>query len=213
MRSLIVKLARSPLTLLLLLFDVLWIPVWMKLIGLQAGRRCRFVGLPIVKIAPGSQIKLGNDVLVNSRNETNSAGLPHPCILAALSPLSSIVIGDNTGISGASISARCAITIGNNVLVGAGACIWDHDFHPLNAERRREHPTASAVAAAIKIDDEVFIGARALILKGVTIGRGAVIGAGAVVTRDVKAGNVVAGNPARAIGSINSQSENKTKAS
>jgi len=203
MRSSLVKLVRSPLILASLILDLLWAPLWIRLIGVRAGRRCRFVGLPIVKIVPGAQIKLGDDVLVNSRSESNSAGLPHPSILAALSPHSSIVIGDGTGLSGASISARCNITIGKKVLIGAGACIWDNDFHPLDAKQRREHPTDNPLGSPINIEDDVFIGARALILKGVRIGRGAVVGAGSVVTRDVKAEDIVAGNPARVVRSIN----------
>ena len=203
MRSSLVKLIRSPLILASLILDLLWVPLWIRLIGVRAGRRCRFVGLPIVKIVPGAQIKLGDDVLVNSRSESNSAGLPHPSILAALSPHSSIVIGDGTGLSGASISARCNITIGKKVLIGAGACIWDNDFHPLDAKQRREHPTDNPLGSPINIEDDVFIGARALILKGVRIGRGAVVGAGSVVTRDVKAEDIVAGNPARVVRSIN----------
>jgi acetyltransferase-like isoleucine patch superfamily enzyme len=205
MRRSFVKLIRSPRTLALLFFDLLCVPLWIRLIGVRAGRRCHFVGLPVVKMAPGAEIKLGDDVLVNSRTESNSAGLPHPSILAALSPQSSIVIGDGTGISGASISARCSITIGKKVLIGAGACIWDNDFHPLDAQLRREHPTDNALGSPINIEDDVFIGARALILKGVRIGRGAVVGAGSVVTRDVQAENIVAGNPARVVGSINPQ--------
>jgi acetyltransferase-like isoleucine patch superfamily enzyme len=203
MRSSLVKFVRSPLILASLILDLLWVPLWIRLIGVRAGRRCRFVGLPIVKIVPGAQIKLGDDVLVNSRSESNSAGLPHPSILAALSPHSSIVIGDGTGLSGASISARCNITIGKKVLIGAGACIWDNDFHPLDAKQRREHPTDNPLGSPINIEDDVFIGARALILKGVRIGRGAVVGAGSVVTRDVKAEDIVAGNPARVVRSIN----------
>ena len=203
MRSSLVKLVRSPLILASLILDLLWAPLWIRLIGVRAGRRCRFVGLPIVKIVPGAQIKLGDDVLVNSRSASNSAGLPHPSILAALSPHSSIVIGDGTGLSGASISARCNITIGKKVLIGAGACIWDNDFHPLDAKQRREHPTDNPLGSPINIEDDVFIGARALILKGVRIGRGAVVGAGSVVTRDVKAEDIVAGNPARVVRSIN----------
>ena len=54
----------------------------------------------------------------------------------------------------------------------------------------------------IRIEHDVFIGARAMILKGVAIGRGAVIGAGAVVTKNVEAGQIVAGNPARVVGSV-----------
>ena len=97
--------------------------------------------------------------------------------------------------------ARSVITIGKRVLIGAGACIWDTDFHPLDPILRQQHATRGAKFAPITIEDEVFIGARSLILKGVSIGRGAVIGAGSVVTKNVDAGEIVAGNPARIIGS------------
>ena len=139
---------------------------------------------------------------VYSRASSNPAGLPHPTILAALVPGSVIRIGENTGISGAAIAARCGITIGRNVLIGAGACIWDTDFHPIDPYERRTHPTHKASCAPVFIQDDVFIGARAMILKGVTIGWGAVIGAGAVVTKDVGACQIAAGNPARIVGSV-----------
>jgi acetyltransferase-like isoleucine patch superfamily enzyme len=172
----------------------------MRLNRIQTGQHCRFVGLPVLSLATGARVSLGNNVLVNSRFNSNPAGLPHPTILAALESDSTIEIGDGTGISGASIVARTAIKIGKRVLIGAGACIWDTDFHPLDPELRRQHATRGAKCAAITIEDEVFIGARSLILKGVKIGRGAVIGAGSVVTKDVKAGEIVAGNPARRVG-------------
>jgi acetyltransferase-like isoleucine patch superfamily enzyme len=140
--------------------------------------------------------------LINSRFDSNPAGLPFPTILAALGTNSSIIIGDDTGISGASIVAIRAVRIGNRVLIGAGACIWDTDFHPLDPDQRIEHQTRDAASAPVEIGDEAFIGARALILKGVTVGQRAVVAAGAVVTKDVKAGNIVAGNPARVVGSV-----------
>ncbi len=197
---LLVKLLRSPRTVAILLFDRFLVPIWIRLSKIQTGRRCRFVGQPVLKLAAGARVRLGDDVLVNSRFDSNPAGLPHPTIFAALESNSCIEIGDGTGISGASIVARSAITIGKRVLIGAGACIWDTDFHPLDPGVRRQHPTQRAKSAPITIEDEVFIGARSIILKGVSIGRGAVIGAGSVVTKDVKAGEIVAGNPACRVG-------------
>ena len=183
-----------------MLFDRLLVPIWIRLNKIQTGRHCRFVGQPVLNLAAGARVSIGNDVLVNSRFDSNPAGLPHPTIFAALESSSCIEIGDGTGISGASIVARSAITIGKRVLIGAGACIWDTDFHSLDPDVRRQHPTQGAKSAPITIEDEVFIGARSIILKGVSIGRGAVIGAGSVVTRDVKAGEIVAGNPASKVG-------------
>jgi acetyltransferase-like isoleucine patch superfamily enzyme len=196
------RIARSPRTVTCLMMDRIMGPLWLRCLGVQIGTDCVFVGLPIVSIVPGARIALENAVKVFSRFDSNPAGLPHPTIFAALGNDSAIVIGEQTGISGASIVARSAVTIGRRVLIGAGACIWDTDFHPLDPEQRRSHPTDKARSAPIWIDHDVFVGARAMILKGVTIGPGAVIGAGAVVTKNVGTGQIVAGNPARVIGSV-----------
>lgn len=200
--SMLARLIRGPRTVTALLYDRLWVSVWLKANGVSIGRNCRFAGRPLIKIGPGAHIRLGNNILINSRYDSNVAGLPHPTILAAVGDHSYIDIGDGTGISGASIVARLGITIGKRVLVGAGACIWDTDFHPVDPASRREHQTRGAKCAPVVIEDEVFIGARALVLKGVTVGRGAVIAAGAVVAKDVAPGDIVAGNPARVIGSV-----------
>jgi acetyltransferase-like isoleucine patch superfamily enzyme len=184
------------------LVDHLLTPAWLQLLGVQYGKGCRFRGLPIVKLARGAQIRLGANVSVNSRADSNPAGIPHPTILATLSSESSITIGDRTGISGASITARRRISIGSDVLIGAGACVWDTDFHPLDPAQRLVHQTSGAVSKPVTICDGAFIGGRALILKGVTVGKDAAVGAGAVVTKDVRPGDVVCGNPARVVGSV-----------
>jgi acetyltransferase-like isoleucine patch superfamily enzyme len=202
MRRWLVKLLRSPLTLTTMTYDRVIVPRWISLKGVKMGRGCRFNGLPIVRLAPGARITLGNNVTINSRFDSNEAGMPHPTIFASLTDDSQIDIGDGSGISGASIVARAGIRIGERVLVGAGACIWDTDFHPLDPAIRREHQTRGARSAPVVIEDEVFIGARAILLKGVTIGRGAVIGAAALVAKDIAPGVIVAGNPARVIGSV-----------
>lgn len=140
-------------------------------------------------------IRLGKKNLFNCAPTSNLVGLPHPVILYTQNKNAEIIIGDNVGISGTSIVAKTKIKIGNNVSVGGGCGIWDTDFHPLSIEARKEHSTRDAVSKPITIEDDVFIGARAIILKGVTIGRGAIVGAGAVINRDVPAGAMAFGNP------------------
>lgn len=105
-----------------------------------------------------------------------------------------ITIGDNTFInSGTSIGSLASINIGSNVAIGNYVLIMDSDFHnPL------DH-TLPGAKAPIVIEDGVWIGARATILKGVTIGKHAVVAAGAVVTKDVPAGALVGGVPAKII--------------
>lgn len=89
------------------------------------------------------------------------------------------------------------ISIGDNVMIAPKVSLITGG-HPLPLAERRECTTS----APIVIKDDVWIGAAAVVTQGVTIGAGAVVAAGAVVTRDVPAGTVVAGVPARVIKSI-----------
>jgi acetyltransferase-like isoleucine patch superfamily enzyme len=88
---------------------------------------------------------------------------------------------------------RGGITIGDNVSISAQVCILTADHDPRS-------PTFAGRERAVRIDDHVFIGTRAMILPGTTIGRGAVVAAGAVVTKEVAPLAIVAGSPAREIG-------------
>lgn len=84
---------------------------------------------------------------------------------------------------------------GEGTLIGADSLITDIDFHvPIGNHRWGNDLLASA--ALVRIGKGYFIGARAIILKGITIDEGAVIAAGAIVTRDVPPRHLAAGNPA-----------------
>ena len=91
------------------------------------------------------------------------------------------------------IDNRGGIKIGNHVSIGPQVAVItaDHDMSTSNIEGR---------ASPVIIEDYVFIGARALILPGVTLKKGSVIAAGAVVVRDVEEFSIVAGGPAKTIG-------------
>jgi acetyltransferase-like isoleucine patch superfamily enzyme len=129
----------------------------------------------------------------------------------AVGPAGLIEIGDECYLANANLVASAHLAIGSGVYVAGGVTIVDSDFHPISpaarigdtialsplGERRRR---PSVEAAPVVIEDDVWIGYNATILKGVRIGAGAVIEPGAVVTRDVATGISVAGNPARAIG-------------
>jgi len=90
------------------------------------------------------------------------------------------------------------IYIGDNTLIGPGTKIVTAK-HPLEAERRRDW---SVSCSPVKIGKEVWIGAGAIILPGVTIGARSVIGAGSVVTKDIPPDSVAVGNPARVVRSL-----------
>jgi galactoside O-acetyltransferase len=120
-----------------------------------------------------------------------------------------ICVGSRTHVgSGTLLVAAHRIEIGDDVLVAFDALITDHNSHSLCfAERsndvsewiRGQKDWSHVQMAPVKIGNKAWIGARAIILKGVTIGEGAVIGAGSVVTKDVPDWTIVAGNPARII--------------
>ena len=126
----------------------------------------------------------------------------------ALGEHGSCKIGDFTLLNGALIMADEHIEIGRHCLVSWNVGIADSDFHPIDAAQRRidtmalapfykdRPPRPALKTAPVIIGDNVWIGMNAIILKGVTIGDNAVVAAGSVVSKDVPANVVVAGNPA-----------------
>ncbi len=131
------------------------------------------------------------------------------CSICLERPGAIVTIGARTHLGGRTLlDAACEITVGDDVLVAFDVLIADHDSHSLVFSERQNdvadwmqgHKDWSCVKMApVKICDKAWIGARAIILKGVTIGEGAVVGAGSVVTGDIPAWCVAAGNPARVI--------------
>lgn len=107
---------------------------------------------------------------------------------------SNFVMGDHSVVNQrCRLDNRGGIYIGNNVSISAEVCILTADHDPQN-------PTFAGRVGRVSIQDYAFIGTRAMILPGVTVGEGAVVAAGAVVTKDVAPYTIVAGVPARKIG-------------
>ena len=114
----------------------------------------------------------------------------------------SLKIGNNVGMSSTRMWVYDSVTIGNNVKIGACVLITDTDAHPLDYLARRSSNEGTK-SAPIVIEDDVWVGAHSIILKGVTIGARSIIGAGSVVTKNIPADCVAAGNPCKVIKSIN----------
>jgi acetyltransferase-like isoleucine patch superfamily enzyme len=122
-----------------------------------------------------------------------------------------VTIGDFTLLNGALIMAEDKIDIGSHCLVSWNVGIADSDFHPLEPAQRLidaqalapyfkdRPPRPKLKTAPVIIEDNVWIGMNAVILKGVTIGENSVVAAGSVVTKSVPPNTVVAGNPAVAV--------------
>jgi acetyltransferase-like isoleucine patch superfamily enzyme len=102
-------------------------------------------------------------------------------------------LGDGVFINeGATVVATQSISLGKHVLVADHVSIFDSNFHQIDQN-------TPVHQAPVRIDDNVWIGHRAVVLPGVTVGCGAVIAAGSVVTSDVQGNWLVGGVPARPI--------------
>ena len=127
-----------------------------------------------------------------------------------LGPAGRVRVGDFCYFTNAVLLCELEIVIGNYVLIGWNATIADTDFHPIAPAERiadaiacsplgKQRPRPAIARRAVVIEDDVWIGPNATILKGVRIGAGAIIEPGSLVTRDVAPGVRVMGNPAQVI--------------
>lgn len=152
----------------------------------RVGPHARTLGRP--RIENFGTLEIGGHVLIRSVN------VP---VELCTGPSGRLRIGDGVRVNyGTSIAATGAVTIGDRVRIGPYVMIVDTDFH--DPYLRGHRPAPSPVV----IEDDVWIGAKASVLKGVRVGRGAIVGVGAVVTNDVPPFTVVAGVPARPVATL-----------
>jgi acetyltransferase-like isoleucine patch superfamily enzyme len=159
---------------------------------------------------PHAKIVIGENSIIYESNSLEAYGA------------ATITVGANSILGGAKIVSRHSITIGSRCLCSWGVFIQDFDPHSILRDQRRKevismitgfYPLLGCTllpeteplkmeftAAPITIGDDVWIGANAILLKGVALGDGCVVAAGAVVTRgDYPAGSILAGNPAKVV--------------
>ena len=166
--------------------------------GVKHGKRMLFQGKAIIRTRRRGEIILGDNVIFNSQTDTNLVGLLGPTILDTLGG-GRIEIGDDSGFSSVVMSSHSSITIGSHVKVGGNVRIFDHDFHSLDPAARRQGAIdlLHVRTQPINIEDDVFIGTNAIILKGTRIGARSIVAAGSVVFGlDIPPDSMVKGNPA-----------------
>ena len=167
------------------------------------GRNLKIRGRVFIKTAgtsEGVSIRIGDNVCINSSLQSNPIGGSTKTIFNVRNK-GAITIKNNVGLSNTTIVSDSHVFIDDCTNIGAGTCIYDTDFHSIDSQKRLNGDT-DVRTRPVHIGKRVFVGGHSIILKGVTIGDDAVIGAGSVVTKDVPANEIWAGNPARFIKNI-----------
>jgi acetyltransferase-like isoleucine patch superfamily enzyme len=141
------------------------------------------------------EIRGEGTVIIGDRCIFDWTGVPNR--IHAPTPEARVEIGDGVYANGVTIIANTSVQIGSRSVIGA-CTIIDSDFHGVGVSDR---DTAGTVRPVV-IEENVWIGTDAHILKGVRIGRDCVIGAGAVVRRSIPPGKIVIGNPAEEVGDV-----------
>ena len=147
-----------------------------------------FISNGHIRLGGPGRIRIGDRCNAWARAETN--------VLLTFSPGAVITIGNNVRLNGAGLQAASGISVGDDCILGS-CTIVDTDHHPVGITRRTSGDLP--VTAPITIGRNVWVAGMAAVLKGVTIGDDSVVAFGAIVTSDVPAGVVVAGNPARVV--------------
>lgn len=164
---------------------------WWKI---HLGKNCKFEGKTHFCRVVDSKIIIGTSCEFNSSPTSNLIGIYSPCMLSTLDSKAVIEIGNGCGFSGTVIGAALHVKLGNNVRCGANTLITDSDWH-------NDDPRTGTNSEVI-IEDNVWLGYGVKVLKGVRIGSNSLIGACSVVTKDIPANVIAAGNPCKVIKSL-----------
>lgn len=173
--------------------------IFLKFMKVKYKKGLQLKGVPLIFNKKGAKMEFGENVVIKSSFLSNLVGLYQRTIIVTRTQEALIKIGNNVGISGATIYARSRIEIGDNTCIGGNTKILDNDFHPLEVEARNADIKEKIGTKSVLIGKNCFIGCNALILKGTELGDGCIVGAGAVVSGKFEAHSVIVGNPAKVI--------------
>ncbi len=172
--------------------------------GILVGKDLIVQGHMYLKVGNQSKVKIGDSCNFKSGRGLNPLSRN---IKGALyvEDGASLIIGNHCGFSSVCLWAQKSIIIGNYVNIGADTILMDSDSHSLSYLDRRDpiKDYKNKNDGPILIEDDVLIGTRCIILKGVKIGARSIIGSGSIVVKDIPEDCIAAGNPARIIKKLN----------
>ena len=173
------------------------------LAGVDFGKHLDVCTGMTLKKYKGAKVVIGDNFCFSSGSTINPISRNiRGCIF--VNSNATLHIGNNVGISSACIWCDELINIGNHVKIGGDCLILDTDCHSLNYldRRTKEADRGQIKTKPVVIGDDVLVGARCIILKGVHIGARAIIGAGSVVSEDIPEDAIAAGNPCKVIRNV-----------
>lgn len=183
-----------------------WLVTFMKfkLNGVQFSGDFSAKGIPLVHVDLKGKVIIGAGFVFHSGPYFNMIGRQQRCYFV-VGKDAVLQIGRGVGISSTAIVCKNSIKIGDDVKIGGGVVIYDTDFHSLSYLDRRAVPERldRVRSKPVVIEDNVFIGAHSIVLKGVVIGRNSVVGAGSVVSKSIPENEIWAGNPCRFVRKLN----------
>lgn len=187
-----------------------WNKIYFFLNNIKYGKNFRVFNHLYLKIHVGALVQIGNNCTIMSGGGLNPLSRNiKTCIYVGKK--ATLKLGNDVGISSSTLWVKESVSIGNSVAIGADCIIMDTDAHNLDWKIRCSEETneygesvdmVTAASAPIVIEDNVLVGARCIILKGVTIGARSIIGSGSIVTKDIPSDCIAAGNPCKVIKSI-----------
>lgn len=187
-----------------------WNKIYFFLNNIKYGKNFRVFNHLYLKIHVGALVQIGNNCTIMSGAGLNPLSRNiKTCIYVGKK--ATLKLGNDVGISSSTLWVKESVSIGNSVAIWADCIIMDTDAHNLDWKIRCSEETneygesvdmVTAASAPIVIEDNVLVGARCIILKGVTIGARSIIGSGSIVTKDIPSDCIAAGNPCKVIKSI-----------
>lgn len=195
MLNLLLKLLNLPITLRIKLYPYINRMI-LKSYGAVLGKNIQIPG-KVHWLIRGGKVHIGGNFYFSSGDAVNPIGGNLQGAIY-VEDGASLTIGNDVGMSSTRMWIHDSIKIGNHVKIGGCVLMTDTDAHPFDFMVRRSSNEGTK-SAPIVIEDDVWIGAHSIILKGVTIGARSIIGAGSIVTKSVPADCVAAGNPCRVI--------------
>lgn len=176
--------------------------------GVKHGKHCVVHGKLYLNLFDSASLTIGDNFYCSSGMCVNALSTnKRGCIYAT--DQARITIGNNVGMSSPVLWSHKEIIIGDYVKIGANSILIDTDAHNLNYIVRRGQWTDWGISRPIVIDDDVFIGANCIILKGCHIGARSIVAAGSVVTTSFPPDSIIGGNPAKILKVIGGIPQNK----